>query len=349
MPDVQSLVADAAASVRDVLSVLSRARRGTVLLVDRDRRLVGQVDGGAVYRALLDGAGLDDPIAPLVEPAPLVVDAATDRAEVLDLMRACSVEVAPVLDGAGRVLHLHLLEQLLGAPELPNWAVVMAGGRGRRLSPLTDDVPKPMLPVAGRPILERLVLHLVGAGVRTVVLAVNYRREQIERHFGDGSAFGCTVRYLRERPERPLGSGGALGLLRRLGSSPADPILVLNGDLVTDLDVRALLACHVGEGAMATMAVADHAYEVPFGVVQADDAGLARLVEKPVCRWQVNAGVYVLEPRLLARIPARGEYPITALFEDCLVRGEHVGVWPIAGEWQDVGRPAELARARGQS
>lgn len=349
MPDVlQSILAEADASVRDVLSTLSREHAGAVFLVDGDRRLLGRVDDRALYRALLDGVSLDDPAGPLVEPVPLVVDATADRADVLDLMRARAVEAAPVVDAAGRVLHLHLHQELLGAPELPHWAVVMAGGRGRRLAPLTDEVPKPMLPVAGRPILERLVLHLVGAGIRTVWLAVNYRREQIEAHFGDGSAFGCRIRYLRERPERPLGSGGALGLLAEAGAVPEHPLLVLNGDLVTDLDVNGLLADHAASGAGATMVVSEHAYEVPFGVVEGNGRGLERLVEKPVVSWRVNAGVYVLAPHLLARVPSQQPYPITELFADSLARGETVQVWPLHGAWQDIGRPAELALARGQ-
>lgn len=349
VPDLPpSILTDSGASVRDVLSTLSRAQTGAVILVDDDRRLVGRVDDAAVFRALLDGAALDDPVAPLVEPAPLVVGADADRADVLDLMRARSIRIAPAVDDTGHVLHLHAVEELVGARELPNWAVVMAGGRGRRLAPLTDEVPKPMLPVAGRPILERLVLHLVGAGIRTVLLAVHYRREQVEAHFGDGSAFGCAIRYLREPPERPLGSGGALGLLGGSGGEPKDPVLVLNGDLVMDLDVQGLLADHAASGAVATMAAAEHAHEVPFGVVETGARGLERLVEKPVCRWRVNAGVYVMEPRLLARVPTRLPYPITELFQDCLARGERVGVWQLHGAWQDVGRPAELASARGQ-
>lgn len=349
MPDLpQPLLASSVATVRDVLSALSHRHAHEVFLVDHELHLVGCIDGGSLCRALLDGAGIDDLAAPLAHPAPLVVDEAAGRADVLDLMRARMVETAPVVDETGRVLHLHLLEQLVGAAELPNWAVVMAGGRGRRLAPLTDEIPKPMVRVAGRPILERLLLHLVGGGIRTVFLAVNYRREQIEAHFGDGSAFGCEVRYLREAPERPLGSGGALGLLADMGHEPLHPLLVLNGDVVTDLRVRALLDDHAARRAAATLVVSEHVYEVPFGVVRGGPRGLERLVEKPAVRWRVNAGVYVLEPRLLHRIPRRRAFPITELFDDCLERGEPVNLWELDGEWQDIGRPAELARARGR-
>lgn len=333
------------ARVREAAASLS-AERSEVFAVDRDRRLVGRIDDHTICRAVCDGVDLEDVIAVIAEPVPVVVDATVARADVLDLMRARALSAVPALDARGRVVRVHLADELLGGPELPNAAVIMAGGRGQRLAPLTDAVPKPMLPVAGRPILERLVLHLVGAGVRTVFLAVNYRAEQIERHFGDGAALGCAIRYLRE--DAPLGSGGALSLLAAEGVAPREPLLVLNGDLVSGFDVCGLLDEHAASDVAATIAVHEHRYEVPFGVIESNGRGLVRLVEKPVASWLVNAGIYVIEPALLARIPASEPYPITRLFEECLRRDEHVGLWRVHSDWQDIGRPLELARARGE-
>lgn len=343
-----SPVVESHASVRQVMTVIGRHRAGCVVMVDADGRATGIIDDRCVLDGLLHGHELDAPARLLQRPLDATVGPDTRRADVLDLMEARDLSLVPIVDGDGRLIGVHLRDELIGSPTLHNWAVIMAGGRGTRLAPLTDTIPKPMLPVAGRPILERLVLHLVGAGIRTIFLSVNYRRDQIEEHFGNGAAFGCSIKYLIEEPDRPLGSGGALGLLTARRWFPKRPLLVLNGDLVVDFSVSDLLAAHAQSNVAATMVVHPFRYQVPYGVVQASDEQLTRLVEKPVSSWLVNTGIYVLEPGLISRIPVGEPYPITNLFEECLAHGDHVGVWEIA-DWQDVGQPAELARARGMA
>jgi dTDP-glucose pyrophosphorylase len=330
------------------MAVIGRHRAGCVVMVDPDGRATGIIDDRCVLDGLLHGHELDAPALLLQRPLDAMVGPDTRRADVLDIMEARGLRLVPIVDDSGRLLGVHLRDELIGAPTLDNWAVIMAGGRGTRLAPLTDNIPKPMLTVAGRPILERLVLHLVGAGIRTIFLSVNYRREQIEQHFGNGAAFGCSIKYLVEEPDHPLGSGGALGLLTARRWFPKQPLLVLNGDLVVDFSISALLAAHVRDNVAATMVVHPFRYQVPYGVVQAADQHLTCLVEKPVTSWLVNTGIYVLEPGLVSRIPVGEPYPITDLFEECLAHGDRVGVWEIA-DWQDVGQPAELARARGMA
>ncbi|HYT10945.1 MAG TPA: sugar phosphate nucleotidyltransferase [Mycobacteriales bacterium] len=345
---LEHLLIDKDASIRQALLAIEAEHVDSAVMVDESRRLVGLVGERQIHRALLDGLGLDSPVAPLVEPRPPTVLPDDGRAEVLDLMRARSITEVPVVDPDGHVVGVHVCDELLGVVERDNWAVIMAGGRGTRLAPLTDDLPKPMVPVAGRPILERLVLHLVGGGIRRILLSVNYLADQIEQHFGDGSRFGCRIDYLRDDPDCPLGTGGALGLLPRLGLLPEQPLLVMNGDLVTAFGVGDLLAAHREHPVVATMAVSEYRHQVPFGVVEIAQGHLARVVEKPVTSWPVNAGVYVVEPWLLNRVPPDRLYPITALFDDCLRRGQQIGVWRMPDDWQDIGRPAELARARGR-
>jgi len=337
------------ATIRAAMQAIEAGAVEIALVVDGGGRLTGTVSDGDVRRALLGGAGLDDPVAPHAGRAPVAVGPDAGRAQVLDLMRARSLAQIPVVDAEGRLLGLHVIRRLLGAVERDNWAVIMAGGRGTRLAPLTDSLPKPMVSVAGRPLLERLVLHLVGHGVRRIVLAVNYLGEMIEAHFGDGAEFGCAVSYLREDPGQPLGTGGALGLMAAAGLEPRAPLLVMNGDLLTQFRVDELLAAHTAGGAVATVAAGEYVHEVPFGVVEAEGDRLVGLREKPVHAWTTNAGIYVLEPRLLERIPAGAAFPLPALLQDCVRRGERVGVWRLADDWQDVGRPADLARARGQA
>ena len=248
----------------------------------------------------------------------------------------------PILDEHGRLIGLHTLHEILGASPRDNWAVVMAGGRGERLRPLTDTIPKPMIQVAGRPILERIILHLVGFGVRRIFLAVNYKADLIESHFENGARFGCTIEYLRE--EKPLGTGGALSLLPAV---PTDPILVLNGDLLTQFDVGSLLAFHTSGRYCATVGVHEYTHTVPFGVVDLEDDQIVQIREKPSEVWLTNAGIYVLDPAIVARVPRSSDYPLPALIEECLERKDPVGAFRIEADWIDVGRQTELTRARG--
>ena len=258
-------------------------------------------------------------------------------------MRARTLSQVPILDESGRLLGLHLLREIVGSTPRSNWAVVMAGGRGERLRPVTDSIPKPMVRVAGRPILERIILHLVGQGFRRLYLAVHYMSEVIEQHFEDGSSFGCEIHYLRER--EPLGTGGALALLPEV---PAEPVLVLNGDLLTQADVGAMLSFHQESDFAATVALREYVHRVPFGVVELEGARVVGLREKPSQTCLVNCGIYVIEPDLLERVPKGQYFSMPSLVEGCLERGEPVGAFTVEDEWIDIGRHSDLSRARGE-
>jgi dTDP-glucose pyrophosphorylase len=328
------------ATIRDAMESLEKSSAQIVLVVDDLKHLVGTLTDGDLRRAILHGATLETAISAFVQRHFISVGATAGRAEVLEVMQARQIKQVPVVDGDGHLLGLHLLTELLGAVERPNWALIMAGGQGTRLRPLTETIPKPMLPVAGRPILERILLHLVGHGIRRVFISVNYLADQIERHFEDGKRFGCSIEYLRE--ERPLGTGGALSLLPE---APSHSMLVLNGDLVTQFDVGALFELHRGNN--ATVGVHQYTHTIPFGVAEVSDGRLVGLREKPTMAWNTLAGIYVLEPGVIARVPKQSEFTLPELIATCLERNEPVGAFLIQGEWIDVGRAKELMQARG--
>lgn len=333
-------------TLREAMRVIERFSTAICLVLDGEGRLTGSLSDGDVRRALLAGASLDDPVDRWCRNDPTTVPLGTDRAAVLDLMRALQVPQIPEVDDQRRVVRLHLLKEIVGGATLPNLAVILAGGQGTRLRAVTGDLPKPMVRVAGRPILERLVLHLVGSGVTEIHLAVGYRSEIIEDHFGDGSAFGCRIVYLHE--ERPLGTAGPLRALLD-APLPPEPVLVLNGDLVTSFSVRGLLAAHRDSGASITVAVSDYSHEVPYGVIEADEVTgrVTGIREKPTWIGTVNAGVYALGPDVIATIPEDRAVPMTEVVGACLDRGDTVTAWPVVGDWHDVGRPQDLMRARG--
>ena len=315
---LSKLVIRPRATLLDGLRAINDGRSGIAFVCDAAGRVLGTVADGDIRRALLAGKTLDSKcLDSTMHQDFLAVDESAGRAEVLDLMRAREISQVPILDGAGHLIGLHLMRELIGNEERTNWALILAGGRGSRLGPLTETTPKPMVTVAGRPILERLVLHLVGWGIRRIFLSVNHLAEVIENHFEDGGRFGCQIEYLRE--EVPLGTGGPLSLL---GRSPTEPLLVMNGDLVTQVNVGRLLDFHSCGGYSATFGVRPYAVEIPFGVAEVHDGRLVGLREKPTIQLLVNAGIYVLAP------------------------GARVAAFSIEDEWADVGRTEELRKAR---
>ena len=332
------------AILRTALTSLNQSALGIVLVTDAAGTLRGVMTDGDVRRALLAGVGLDKEIRPFLRRDFIAVDASTPRDTVLDLMQARRIEQVPVVDPYGRVVGVHTLHAILRREGLPNWAVVMAGGRGERLRPLTDSIPKPMVKVAGRPIIERIVLNLAGAGITRIFVSVHYRGDQIRTFLGDGSAYGCRIDYLVEAA--PLGTGGALSLLPE---TPVDPVIVLNGDLLTQCDAASLLRFHAEGRNTATVAYHDYVHTVPFGVLDLDGTSVQGMREKPCLSWAVNAGIYVLDPEVVGRVPRGVHFPAPALLEECLERGERVGAYRIEGDWMDIGRPAELRRARGEA
>ena len=331
------------ASIREAMQAIDLGAIALALVVDEEGRMLGTVTDGDIRRALLGDATLDHPMAPYYQRAFTSVNEGTTRNEVLDLMKARTLSQVPILDAEGRLVGLHLLRQFLGSTERPNWAVILAGGLGTRLGPLTENMPKPMLKVAGRPIMERLVLHLLGYGIKRIFLAVNYLADNIIDHFKDGSDLGCRIDYLKE--DQPLGTAGSLGLLP---TRPDHPVLVMNGDLLVNFNVAKLLDHHADQGAAITMGVTHYTHQVPFGVAQVEDGAVQRLEEKPVKHWLINAAIYVVEPAIIETVSQGKPLTMPELIQRTMAAEQRVAAYEIGKKWADIGTPTELRRARGQ-
>jgi dTDP-glucose pyrophosphorylase len=314
-----------------------------VFVLDEHRRVWASCDERAARRAILEGKALDDAIGCGVGDRSFAyIRSGESRVNAVELMESRGVPLVAVIDECGVLVGVQLKSNVVGPVRTDLRAVIMAGGRGSRLYPLTEKIPKPMLLVAGRPIIERLVLHLAGFGIQDIYLAINYLGSMIEEHFGDGRRFGCQIHYLREK--QPMGTGGSLSLLERRADQRT---LVLNGDLVTQINITSMLATHEQTGAVATMGVRRYQVQVPFGVVETERSLIRAFREKPSVEYLVNAGVYVFNQEALDMVPAGQEFPITALFEDCLARNKPVAAHLIEEEWIDVGQLDSLLRARG--
>ncbi len=333
------------ASLRDALHALDRGGLEIAFLVC-EGRLEGSLTDGDIRRALLAGASLDDEVAPYATTTYTAVSPQDDRASVLDLMQARGISQVPVIDSRGSLVALHVLRDLVGGQSVDLLAVVLAGGLGSRMRPYTDSLPKPMLSVAGRPLLERLVLHLVGEGVRDLVIAVNYRSDVIESHFGDGDRFGCEISYLRESPEKPLGTAGCLAQLA--GRLRGRPTLAVNGDLLVQFSVTEMLDAHQSARPWMTVGMRTYPHVVPFGVLEHERGTLSAIREKPTVTWSVAAGIYILSPEAVSHAIPDQRLDMPELIDTGLRQGRTITVHDIGGSWIDVGRPEDLSRARGQ-
>ncbi len=345
-PDIAAVCLQPGATIRRAMEAIDRLATGIALVVDGDGRLIETVSDGDIRRAILAGYPLTKPVSELATLAgrpsivPFVAPASTSRAALLELMARTKLLQIPLVDAEGRVVDLALLKQLSLEPERPIEAVIMAGGFGKRLRPLTEDVPKPMLPVGGRPLLEITLEQLRLAGIRSVTVTTHYLPEKITGHFGDGSRFGVDIRYVQE--SKPMGTAGALSLLERA----EEPMLVVNGDVLTDLDYRAMRQFHAENRAAATVAVAPHEIQIPYGVVEHDGSVVTGISEKPVIRHFVNAGIYLIEPRATKLVPRDAVFNMTDLVERLVRAGERVVVFPVREYWVDVGQHADYQRVQ---
>jgi len=323
-------------TLQQAIETLDSAALKIALVVRENDVLAGTITDGDIRRALLRGVGLHNSIETVVHREPFVVPPGMDLEMVRHLMQANKLLHVPIVDSERRLLGLHLWDDLNAGAERPNTVLIMAGGLGSRLRPYTEHCPKPMLPVAGKPMLEHIVERARGQGFRRFVFAVHYLGHVIEEHFGTGDRWQIQIDYLRE--QSPLGTAGALTLLQR---KPEDPLVVSNGDVLTDIHYGELVDFHTRHGAAATMAVRQHEWQYPFGVVHTRGVEITGFEEKPVTSALVNAGIYVLEPQAIGSLVAGQRCDMPTLFERLREKGGRTVVYPMHEPWLDVGKPED--------
>lgn len=345
--DIKDLCLAPASSLRECIKRLNVGEKGIVLVTDPQGRLLGTLTDGDVRRSILNGKGLETSLGDLLATKarsryaqPVTAPLGTGRPELMRLMQEHVVRQIPLVDDQERVAGLVTMADLLPEQGCALEAVIMAGGQGSRLRPMTETLPKPMLPVGERPIMEIIVEQLREAGIQRVNVATHYLPEKIKEHFGDGSAFGVKLSYLTE--ERPLGTAGALGLLE----PPTGPLLVINGDILTKVDFQALLDFHREQDALVTVGVRKFEMRVPYGVVEGEGGFVTSLEEKPSLSFFVNAGIYLLAPEAYRYLPAGLRLDMTELIQAMLAEGERVASFPIHEYWLDIGRHDDYLRAQ---
>jgi dTDP-glucose pyrophosphorylase len=329
------------ATLQQAIRCLDASALQIALVVAAEGTLIGTVTDGDIRRGLLRGLGLDNGIDQIIFRNPLVTPPELGRDTVLQLMQANRIHQMPIVDANRQVIGLHLWDQLMSPRQRDNFMIIMAGGKGTRLHPYTENCPKPLLPVAGKPMLEHIIERARTEGFHRFVLATHYLGHMIEDYFGDGSRWQVEIDYLRE--ESPLGTAGAVALLK---PRPAEAFLVSNGDVLTDVRYAELLDFHSRHGAAATMAVRLHEWQHPYGVVQTKGVEIVGFEEKPITRSHINAGIYVLQPEVLDFLSSGEVCDMPALFGRAQESGARTIVYPMHEPWLDVGRVDDYAMAQ---
>ena len=329
-------------SITIALDAINRGAIRSAFVVDSDMTLLGMVTDGDVRRALLQGVGLDVEVSSIMNVAPTVCQRehfSVDRVKAL--LETHHFLHLPIVEG-NILVDVVSLEELHTTKVIDNPVFIMAGGFGTRLRPLTDNCPKPMLHVGGKPMLERIIDRFIRQGFHRFYLSTHFMANTIKDYFGDGSKWGVSIEYVHE--EEPLGTGGALGLLP---SNIGDlPLILMNGDILTKVSFSRLLDFHTARGVSATMCVREYEHRVPFGVVSIDGVLVAEMVEKPIQRFFVNAGIYVVEPKLVRQVEPKTKIDMPTLLQKDMDEGGAVGTFPIYEYWLDIGQMADFERAQ---
>lgn len=326
---------------------MEKNKEGLLLIVDEERHLLGTITDGDIRRAILANISLQDSIAEILKrkegtkyAKPLTAPVGSDREFYLNLLKEHELFHLPLLDSDQKLAGLATVEEFATETLSSLQAVVMAGGRGTRLHPLTQDFPKPMLAVGEKPLLEIIVEQLRIAGIRRVNVTTHHKPEKIEEHFGDGGNFGIDISYIPE--DKPLGTAGSLSLMAR----PKETVLVMNGDILTQVDLRAMLQFHREHQADLTVAVRRYDFVVPYGVIECHGSFVRQLKEKPAYNFLVNAGIYLLEPNVYSYIPEGERCDMTDLIGTLIEKGKQVVSFPVHEEWLDIGNHTEYQLAQ---
>ena len=315
-----------------VIEVIDQNSQQIAIVTDEEGKLLGTITDGDIRRGILKGIPLSSSASQIMNPHPVTIPKMNDRKSIIDILKANKIRHLPVIDEVRHVIGIERLEGQLTDPHNNNWVVIMAGGRGKRLEPLTDDCPKPMLKIGEKPVLQTILEQFIRQGFTRFCISVNYKSIQIKDYFGDGSKLGAEIYYIDEK--KRMGTAGSLSLFP---FETQEPILVFNGDILTKLGFGQLIDFHREHQAKATIAVATYGFQVPYGLINANHDHLIGFEEKPVFSGFINAGIYVLNPEVLDCVPKNSYFDMNNLFKILLENKEPVCIFPIREYWTDIG------------
>lgn len=342
MQNIEKIKLTINSTIKEALGIIDSGGMKIALILDNENHLLGTLSDGDVRRGLLNGLSLDDTIESIIFQDPTVCGINDSKEEILKIAVAKKLYCIPIVDEYGVLIGIEEVDELLKPINFSNKVVLMAGGLGTRLRPLTDEIPKPLLQVGDKPILETIINGFAKYGFTNIVLSVSYKAEMIEEYFGDGSKFGVNIEYIHEN--KRMGTAGALSLMREKLS---EPFFVMNGDLLTNINFEHMLEYHLSNNAIATMGVREYDFQVPYGVVNVEGHEILNIDEKPVHSFFVSGGVYVFSPDVLDVIPD-DYYDMPTLFEKLIEDKKKSISFPIREYWLDIGQMSDFHRANAE-
>tara|TARA_Y100000385_G_C13107308_1_gene648990 strand:+ start:3150 stop:4196 length:1047 start_codon:yes stop_codon:yes gene_type:complete len=340
MRNIQNIKISISTTIKEALKVISDGAMQLALVVDENDKLIGTVTDGDIRRGLLNGLDLESLVESVVFETPTIAKENDSKDSILKLALSKKLRQIPIIDNSGRVIGIHIIDELVKPNKKTNKVILMVGGLGSRLGSLTKDTPKPMLKVGDKSILLTIVETFASHGYTNIIMCVNYKSNVIKDYFGDGSDFGVSIEYVLENQR--MGTAGALSLLKEI---PTEPFFVMNGDLLTNIDFEQIHKYYLSNTALGLMCVRDYDYQVPYGVINTKKNRIFSVEEKPVHKFFVNAGIYMLSPEVLKFIPKNEFYNMTTLFEKLISKDINLISYPIKGYWLDIGRFEEYKRA----
>jgi dTDP-glucose pyrophosphorylase len=340
MADWKKMQLYESSSVRDVMNTINKESCSFIVITDVRNTLQGTITDGDIRRGILRGVDIDGPATEVMNRKPRFFLESESNHEILTKIKEYQVRYAPIVNSKNEVIGVKSLQELSKTPSFTNKVVIMAGGLGSRLGDLTKKYPKPMLNVGGKPILETIISNFTNSGFKNISLSVNYLGEVIEDYFSDGQKFNAKIDYLKE--PKKLGTAGSLTLLKNRGDRA---LLVMNGDILTNVNFEDLLQFHNENSNVITMCVRKHKYTVPYGVVQMDEGKVVRLKEKPEETYFVNAGIYIINPDVIDAIPEDEYFDMTMLISKLIESNQNIGAFPLHEYWMDIGQKDDFFKA----
>ncbi|MDY0123317.1 nucleotidyltransferase family protein [Sulfurimonas sp.] len=340
MKNIQNIKLNKNSTIKEALKIIDSGAMQIALVVDEDNKLIGTLTDGDIRRGLLKGLDLNSSIETIIFRTPTIAKVSDTKEEILKIALAKKLHQIPIVDDSGKIVGIQEIEELIKPKEKANKVVLMVGGLGTRLRPLTENTPKPMLKVGNKPILQTIVEKFAEYGYTNIVMCVNYKSHVIQDYFGNGSAFGVNIEYVLE--EQRMGTAGALGLLKK---KPTEPFFVMNGDLLTNVNFEHLHNYHIVNNSVGTMCVREYDFQVPYGVVNIENSRILSIEEKPVHKFFVSAGIYMLSPDILEHIPQNEFYDMPTLFEKLICEKKNIISFPLREYWLDIGRIEEYEKA----
>jgi len=340
MRNIDDIVVGEKSPLIDVLKIIDKSSKQLALVIGENNKLLGTISDGDIRRALLNKISLNDSIENIYFKTPTVANINDSKEEIINMCTVKKIHQIPIVDNDGNLLGLEILDELISKESKINKVVLMVGGLGTRLRPLTENTPKPMLLVGGKPILQTIIEKFASYGFDNIIMCVNYKSNIIQDYFGDGSRFAVNIEYILE--DKRMGTAGALSLLK---NKPMEAFFVMNGDLLTNVNFEHMLDYHLKNDSMATMCVREYDFQVPYGVVEIDNEKIRSIHEKPIHKFFVSAGIYMLSSETIDLIPKNQFYDMPELFEKLIEMDKNTVSFPLREYWLDIGRIEEYEKA----